>query len=106
MPQPLRKTYPALDLDRAQEQVRKALKRAVEATGEDGKRLSSSVTDFVGRLNLKLVERGHRPISRQAVMWWMSEGTFVDRIYWEPIEQISDMATTRRQLRPDVYRDG
>ena len=106
MPQPLRKTYPSLNLEAAQEQVRQALKRATLATGEDGRRLSSSVADFVGRLNLKLVERGHKPISRQAVLWWMSEGTFVDRIYWEPIEQISDLATTRRHLRPDIYRDG
>lgn len=106
MPQPLRKIYPALDLQAAQDQVRRALKRATLATGPDGQRLFKSTADFVAKLNLRLVERGHKPISRQAVLWWMSEGTFVDRIYWEPIEAITDLTVTRRHLRPDIYRDG
>ena len=98
MPAPLTTKYPALDLPAAQQQVREALRRAVDACNR-------SPTQFTRRLNDELQRAGHRPISKQAVLWWMSEGTFVDRIYWEPIEKISDYAATRRQLRPDIYRE-
>jgi hypothetical protein len=95
MPQPLRKVHPALDLEKAQAQVSRALRRAFSQC--------PSTTEFWRRLNAKLRANGHKEISRQAMIWWESEGTFVDRIYWQPIEEISDYATTRRHLRPDLY---
>lgn len=96
MPQPLRKTYPALDLEKAQEQVRKALRAAIAECG--------SQSEFHRRINAELEKRGRKTISRQTMLWWLSEGTFVDEAYWEPIEHACDFRTTRRQLRPDKYR--
>lgn len=98
VPAPLRKIHAALDLEAAQAQVCAALKRAIAQCPTE--------TEFVRRLNEELVKRGHKPISRPAVRWWASEGTFVDEIYWRPIEVVSDYATTRRHLRPDLYREG
>lgn len=95
MPQPLRKRFPALDLEKAQEQVRQALQAAVKEAG--GQRA------FVRRLNAELAKRGAKTRSLTAIQWWLSEGTFVDEVYWEPIEHACDFVTTRRQLRPDLY---
>lgn len=97
MPAPLRKTYPALDLKAAQAQVRVALRRAFKECGNQSK--------FVKALNAELVRRKERPVTQQNVSWWVSEGTFVDKRYWRAIEVASDYATTRRHLRPDIYRD-
>jgi hypothetical protein len=97
MPAPLRKTYPALDLEKAQEQVRKALRRAFKECGNQ--------SAFVRKLNVELQRRGEKPVTQQTVSWWVSEGTFVDRRFWRSIETVTDYATTRRQLRPDQYRD-
>lgn len=97
MPAPLKKTYPALDLAKAQEQVRVALRRAFKACGNQ--------RQFTIRLNAELERRGVKPITQQSVSWWVSEGTFVDKRYWRGIEVVTDYATTRRHLRPDIYRD-
>ncbi len=95
MPAPLRKTYPALDLEKAQERVRVALRRALAECG--------GPTEFTRRLNADLERRGQKTVTRQAVMWWLSEGTFVDERLWPSIELITDMAVTRRHLAPDRY---
>jgi hypothetical protein len=99
VPQPLRKIYPALDLEKAQEQVRVALRRAVEIC--DG-----SPQEFVRRLNVELERRQSKPVSRQAVLWWLSEGTLLDERFWRPIEVVTDYSVTRRHLRLDRYPDG
>lgn len=95
MPQPLRKMYPGLDLDRAQEQVRVAMKRAIDSVGKLG--------EFTEQLNARLLTSGHEPVTTRAVYWWSTEGTLIDKRYWPHIEAITDMATTRRHLRPDIY---
>lgn len=96
MPQPLRKTHPALDLPKAQNQVREALRRACKEGGGQ--------SEFHRKLTDELTKRGKKPISRQGFLWWISEGTFVDEYYWEALEAASDMLVTRRHLRPDLYR--
>jgi hypothetical protein len=98
VPQPLRKIHPALDLEKAQAQVCVAIKKAI--------RIAGGLKDFTDKLNAWLTERGYRPITKSAVHWWSTEGTFVDRVYWPFFEEITDMAVTRRHLRPDIYRDG
>ena len=95
MPAPLRKIYRSLDLDRAQEQARAALRMAFAACG--------SQPAFVEALNASLRAAGRTPISRQAVSWWLSEGTFVDPAFWPHIEAITDLAVTRRHLAPQKY---
>lgn len=97
VPQPLRKLYPGLDLQKAQEQVRIALRRAARACGGQ--------KEFVRRLNEKVAKLGQKTITPQAFSWWLSEGTFVDERFWEAIELITDYAVTRRHLRPDMYQD-
>jgi hypothetical protein len=98
MPQALRKTYPALDLEKAQEQVRIALRRAMAECG--------GIMEFTRRLNADLERRGQKTVKYQAVQWWLSEGTFVDERLWPSIELITDLAVTRRHLAPDRYPNG
>lgn len=95
MPAPLRKQFPNLDLERAQAQVCRAIQRAIQMRGGQVK--------FTRDLNALLVAARERPITRQAVMWWASEGTFLDRWMWPHFELLTDMAVTRRHLRPDKY---
>lgn len=89
------KIYPGVNLDEAKEQVRKALRRAFAECGGQSK--------FTRLLNERLEREGQKTVTQQAVSWWASEGTFVDQRYWPHIEAISDLATTRRHLRPDLY---
>lgn len=95
VPEPLRKKFPGLDLEKAQQQVRDALAAAVKEAG--GQR------PFTRKMNAELEKRGRQPRSLTAVQWWLSEGTFVDEVYWEAIEHACDFITTRRHLRPDLY---
>ncbi len=96
MPAPLRKTHVGIDLPLCQEQVRYALRRAFEHCG--------SQRAFVNALNARVnASATAKQISQQAVSWWLSEGTFVHPNYWDHIEAITDMAVTRRHLRPDIY---
>lgn len=96
MPAPLRKMYPGIDLQQAQAQVREALQRCF--------RICGSVFAFTRALNARLAAEGRPPITRQAVSWWASEGTLVDPVFWPHIEAVTDFAVTRRDLRPDRYR--
>lgn len=75
--------------------MRVALRRAFAECGNQSK--------FVKKLNLELQRRGEKPVTQQTVSWWVSEGTFVDKRFWRSIETVSDYATTRRHLRPDLY---
>ena len=54
-------------------------------------------------LNERLRARGEKPVTQQALSFWAIEGTFVHQRFWEHIEALTDMATTRRHLRPDIY---
>jgi hypothetical protein len=98
VPQPLRKIYPALDLPKAQDQVRVALRRAVSECG--------GVKEFARKLNVELARLGRKTVRYQTVQWWLSEGTFVHEDFWQPIEVVTDYSVTRRDLRPDRYLDG
>jgi hypothetical protein len=95
MPASLRQTFAHLDLEAAQEQVRIAMRKAIDHLG--------GATAFTRELNERLTKAGHEPITRTAVRWWMNEGTFVDYAYLFHIEAMTDMLVTRRHLRPDVY---
>lgn len=77
--------------------MRVALRRAFRVCG--------SQKHFIERFNAELVRRGRKPVTKQAVSWWASEGTFVDERYWRAFEVVTDYAVTRRHLRPDMYRD-
>lgn len=97
----LRKVYPGLNLDQAKDQVREHLTRAVR--GPDG---TGRQRDFLAKLNQRLTASGYKPVTRQLLYWWQSDGTFVDAIYWPFIEEITDLYVTRRHLRPDIYGIG
>lgn len=95
MPTTLRKLYPGVDLERVQAQVSAAMRRAFQECG--------TVVGFTARLNARLQAHGQPTITRQAVSWWASEGTLIDPAFWPHIEAITDLAVTRRHLRPDRY---
>lgn len=89
------KIYPGVNLEQAQEQVRTALRRAfAECQGQ---------AEFARRLSERLEAAGQKGVTKQAVSWWLSEGSFIDKRYFDHIEQLTDMAVTRRHLRPDLY---
>lgn len=89
------KIFPGVNMDEAREQVRTALRRAFAACGGQ--------TEFWRKLNDALLGEGQKGLTKQAVSWWLSEGSFVDQRYWPHFERMTDMATTRRHLRPDLY---
>lgn len=91
------KTEPAqiVDRDAARDQVTAALRRGFAVCGNQ--------LEFVRLLNKALTAAGFPTITQQAVSWWATEGTLVDKRYWPHIEAITDMACTRRHLRPDIY---
>jgi hypothetical protein len=89
------KIFPGVNLDQAQEQVRIALRRAFTACG--------SQAEFARRLRTRMESAGERPVTVQAIAWWVSEGQFIDERYWSHVEILTDMAVTRRHLRPDIY---
>ena len=98
MPAINRKTDPNFDQEKAKEQICAAIVRAIKSVGTQ--------RDFTRKLNEGLAKVGRLGISEAAVHWWKTEGTFLDEIYWPIIEQMTDMATTRRHLRPDLYGMG
>lgn len=98
MPLANKKVFPGVNLDEAQEQVRNALRRAFAHCGGQRK--------FVDALNARLERAGQKTVTKQAVSWWLSEGSFIDERYWPHVEEITDLATTRRHLRPDLYGIG
>lgn len=98
MPVPLRKVHEGLNLEEAQEQARQAIRRCVA--------LCEGRQAFTDKLNELLRANGQKPITRQAVQWWESEGTFVHEQFWPHIEQITGLRVTRVHLRPDVYGIG
>lgn len=95
-----KKVYPGVNMDEAKEQVRQAFRRAFAECARNGR---GGQSEFTRRLNDRLEREGRNRVTQQAVSWWATEGTFVDSVYWPHIEAISDMATTRRHLRPDIY---
>lgn len=95
-----KKIFPGVNLDDARDQVRAALRRAIaEYAGPE----RGNQRKFADELNRRLQAEGRKTITYQAFNWWLSEGTFVDQSYWPHIEAMTDMATTRRHLRPDLY---
>lgn len=95
MPAALRKIHPGLDLDKAQEHVRCALRLAYHLVG--------SQKAFRDKLNAWLREHGYREIGAASISYWLAVGQLLDQRYWVPIEEMTDMAVTRRHLRPDKY---
>lgn len=95
-----KKIYPGVNMDQAKDQVRQALRRAFAECARGGR---GGQAEFTRRLNERLEREGKKRVTQQAVSWWASEGTFIDEIYWPHIEAITDLATTRRHLRPDIY---
>lgn len=98
MPVALRKLHAGLNLEQAQEQVRAALRLVFKLCGGQ--------SAFVRRLNERLAASGQKGVSQPAVSFWVSEGVFIDKRYWSLIEEFTDMAVTRRALRPDLYGIG
>lgn len=90
-----KKIFPGVNLDEAKDQVRAALRRAFVVCGGQAA--------FTRKLNERLEAEGQKTVSQQAVSWWVTEGCFIDQRYWKHVEELSDMATTRRHLRPDLY---
>lgn len=90
-----KRVFPGVNMDQARDQVRDALRRAFSHCGGQAK--------FARALNERLEREGQKTVTPQAVSWWVSEGTFIDQRYWRHIEELTDLATTRRHLRPDVY---
>lgn len=89
------RSFPAAQEDAARDQVRTALRRAFAHLGNQA--------TFTRRLNERLAADGQKTITYQAISWWMSEGSFIDQRFWPYFEALTDMATTRRHLRPDLY---
>lgn len=87
--------YPGLNIERAQDQARMAIHRAIEIVGNRSL--------FTDKLNELLVGAGQKTVTRQAIQWWESEGTFLHEQHWKHVESLTDYRVTRVHLRPDIY---
>lgn len=83
------------ELERIEKRIETALDIAIdEARGMDR---------FHALMNEQLRLVGRPPVHKQNIRYWKRTGAFLDREFWLPIEIASDMVTTRRTLRPDLY---
>lgn len=91
----LQKIYPGLNLDEAKDQVRIALRHAVDIAG--------GTAAFLRALNPMLERLGRKQVSNQGLNWWLVEGQFLHESYWPLVEEITAVHVTRRYLAPHVY---
>lgn len=101
MPVALEKKNPHVDVETARAQVRAAIKRAIQVVGVGQVEMARKLTAALHARRPDLAA-----INPDKLRYWLYEGTFIDRDYWPPFEEVTDMAVTRRHLRPDLYPNG
>ena len=75
-------------------QIESALERAIRIAGGQAA-LAASISRII-----------ERKVTQQAVSWWLTKrGHEVPPEYCRPIEQATDGAVTRAELRPDLFAD-